>query len=135
MMRVMQVHVVSPGWVETYSDVVHVRIEATDGARGFQAGHERALACLQPGPIELTSGDGARSFVATEGGVVSVDDDGLRVITPWATAAADLATLADAVRARRELRRTAEAEARALALRHEKAAQRALVSLRQGAES
>ncbi len=134
-MRVMQVHVVSPGWVETFPDVVHVRVEAADGARGFQAGHECALTRLVPGPVELTFGDEGRRFIATEGGVASMDHDGFRLVTSWATAASDLTTLTDAVRARRELRRTAEAEARALALRHEVAAQRALVGLRRGGES
>ncbi len=133
-MHVMQVHVVSPGWVETFSSVVHVRIEATDGARGFQPRHEPALVRFVPGPIEITFSDGDERFVATEGGLACMDRDGFRLVTPWATAASDLAALADGVRARRELRRTAEEEARALAMRHEKAAQRALVGLRRGGQ-
>lgn len=134
-MRVMEVRVESPGWIATFERVVHARLEAVDGARGFQPGHEAALVRVVPGPVELSFEDGGRAFLATEGGIAEMARGGLRLVTSWAAQALDLGTLASAVRRRDEDRRAAEEEARALALRHEKTAQRALVALRRGAES
>ena len=47
-MRVMEVRVESPGWIATFERVVHARLEAVDGARGFQPGHQAALVRVVP---------------------------------------------------------------------------------------
>jgi F0F1-type ATP synthase epsilon subunit len=131
----MTVEILSPGWVQSFANVVRTRLEAFDGSRGVLAGHEPSRAQLLPGPVELTFDDGTQAFVATEGGLAWLDRDSIRIATPWACAGADLEELAESVRSRARLRSEAEAQARALAQRHEKAAQRALVALRRGGPS
>lgn len=132
MSRTMTVEVLSPGWIETFADVVRVRLEVLDGSRGVLPGHEVSRAQIVAGPVELTFVDGSQQFLATEGGLAWLDGDGVRLATTWASVADDLSSLAKDVRGRGRVRAEAEQDARTVAQRHEKAAQRALVALRRG---
>ncbi|MEX1362272.1 MAG: ATP synthase F1 subunit epsilon [Nannocystaceae bacterium] len=130
---VMQVLVSTPAGPYIVDDVIRLRLPAPDGARGVLPGHERARFGVLPGPLVLVceGPDGEHEhYLATEGGVASVDPRRVLLVCRWAAAASTLDALREQVAARRATRATAEQRARTVAHRHEMATRRALAELR-----
>jgi F0F1-type ATP synthase epsilon subunit len=125
----MKLEIITPARTLVFDGVVSLRFDAPDGARGVLPGHERARVVVEPGAIEIAIAEGRR-VIGTEGGIAVIDPAVFRLVTPWAAGAGDFGELERLVAARSSWRATAEAEARAIAARHDMATRRALASLR-----
>ena len=134
-MKTMRVRVSTPARELVLGPLVALRFLAQDGWRGVLAGHEPATAVLRPGPVRCLEprasprGEDRLSWLATEGGVLLIDQRELKILSDWAATATTLTELRGLVEARDAERRRIETEARALSLRHELATRRALVAL------
>lgn len=106
-----------------------LRYATHDGWRGVWPQHEPGRASLRSGPVRLTWADAAIGWVATEGGVILIDRERVRILTRWAAVADTLVELRARVEARDLERNRLEREARALGRRHEVATRRALMAL------
>ncbi|MCB9715411.1 MAG: ATP synthase F1 subunit epsilon [Myxococcales bacterium] len=129
----MEILVSTPSGLETIEGIVRLRLEAPDGARGVLPGHERARVGFLPGPVVLVSEDESgeqERYLATEGGVASIEPTRVLLVCRWAASATSLEQLRERVAARRATRTAAEQRARAIAHRHEMATRRALAGLR-----
>lgn len=133
----LQVRVATPAHDIVFSEVACLRFESDDGARGVLPGHEPARALVEAGPLTITLADPRRGvrYVATQGGLVWIDRDTVRIVSTWAAVAHDLDGLMDEVHRHDRERAQLEREARALAHRHEQATRRALARLSQDLEA
>ncbi len=129
MSKTMRVRISTPRGELVREQIVHLRFGSDDGWRGVLPGHEPARAALIEGPIALRDVAGEQRWIASEAGVVAIDRDEVRILTTWAIDASTLAELREAVELRDRARIEIEAEARALAHRHELATRRALIAL------
>ncbi|MEZ4448865.1 MAG: hypothetical protein R3B09_05230 [Nannocystaceae bacterium] len=113
--------------------VTRLRFTTWDGQRGVLTGHEPARALVGEAAIELTIVDargGARErFLACEEGLAEIDPRGVEIAARWAAEAGTLGELRALVTDRARTRATIEAEAKALALRHEVALHEAMSRL------
>ncbi len=112
--------------------VLRLRFASDDGWRGVLPGHEPSRASLLEGPIALVEPAGPSErirWLASEGGLITIDRREVLIATAWAVEADTLAELGEAVAARDRAREAIELEARALARRHELATRRALIAL------
>ncbi len=58
----------------------YVSVPATDGHLGVLVGRQPVLAVLQPGNVEITTGDGEVVLVSVASGFVSVDSDFVTIV-------------------------------------------------------
>lgn len=134
MTRTAPLHVHTPELAFTVERVLRLRFETWDGHRGVLPGHEPAVALVREGPVHVvTLGDDGlehERHLACEEGLVDVGPAAIHLTTRWAAQAPTLAALLELVERRGDLRRRIEAEARAVAQRHEVALHEALVRLR-----
>jgi len=126
-MNTLRLHLCTPFGEEVVEGVTHLRLEAPDGARGVQPGHEPGLLNLRPGALTVRAE--AEFFVATEGGFAWIEPERVRVITRWAARAATFQELVELLETRAQRRSRLEGEVQAQLKRHEVATQRALIGL------
>lgn len=124
----MTLYLQSPAGCEVIREVTSVRFDAPDGARGVQPGHEPAVALLRQGMASYRVGE-ALVYVASEGGMVWIDRDQVRLVSGWIAQAPTTSALVRLVQRRRQVRGRLEEHARRLAERHELATRRALARL------
>ncbi|KIG16820.1 hypothetical protein DB30_03982 [Enhygromyxa salina] len=132
-MSALRLRVITPTRELGLDEVLHLRFEAGDGARGVMFGHERATERLRAGAIHVQTraGVGQREqFVATEGGIAVIGPQEVVLVSSWAERADDMSVLAELVRARETQRETIDRAARALGQQTETALRRALVRLK-----
>lgn len=131
--RTMRLTIDTPTEERVLEGVTCVRLEAPDGHRGVQPGHETALAVVVPGVLhvrrQLEGGLSEESFLACEGGLAWIEAREVRVVTSWAGGAKSLERVVQLLRARARRREQLEGSARALLERHEAATRRALLGL------
>lgn len=129
----MELRVVTPSRELHIREVLHVRIEASDGSRGVLPGHERSTTRLREGAVYVRvagASEATETFVVTEGGMAVIGPREVVLVTSWAEVAEEIEALADLVRARGARRARIDAQAKTIGQRHETALRRALIGLK-----
>lgn len=131
--KLLRLRVVTPTRELQLDDVLHLRFDADDGARGVLVGHERATDRLREGAVLVRTrvGDTQREqFIATEGGIAVIGPSEVVLVSSWATCADDISELASRVRARATRRSQIDRQAKTLGQQAETALRRALARLK-----
>ncbi|PRP94852.1 F0F1 ATP synthase subunit epsilon [Enhygromyxa salina] len=132
-MNELRLRVITPTRELALDDVLHLRFEADDGARGVMPGHERATDQLREGAVYVRTRAGEvqrEQFVATEGGIAVIGPREVVLVSSWAERADEVSALAELVRARETRREAIDRAAKALGRQRETALRRALTKLK-----
>jgi len=120
----------TPAGEERVEEVVALRLETPDGARGVLPGHEPALALLAPGVGRYrVAGATEPGYFAAEAGLAWIGPDEVRLVSRWIARAPSVAALVRLIEKRHTVRARLEESARRQVERHEVATRRALAKL------
>ncbi len=89
-MAVLRVEVVSADGIAWEGDALSVIARTVEGDLGVLPDHEPFLAVLVPCAAEVLTADGHREVVAVDGGFISVADNRVSVLSPFAKIAREI---------------------------------------------
>ena len=115
----MRLHILTPlATILDRTDITEISARDESGAFGIRTGHAPFLTALPASVLTLRTEHGATLYAAVAGGMLRVDRDGVRVISPDAATGPELAPLAARVSAEKaaaqRLQRDGEAQERTL---------------------
>ena len=93
----MKLRVMTPTEVVLDEEVIHVTAEDPSGSLGIRPGHTGLVTALVPGLVTARSAGGTEQYVAVDGGVLLVSDDGVDIVSRQAVAGSDMRHLEDTV--------------------------------------
>ncbi len=89
-MSVLEVEVVAAQGIAWYGSALTVIARTTEGDIGILPNHEPLLASLVPCAAEVLTADGNREVVVVDGGFISVADNRVSLLSPFARIAAEI---------------------------------------------